>query len=101
MELSSVDTDPPQAQGKLFAIPALGKYTVFVSTSEQVEEVFRAPIMQLSFNAAIDEVRRNDEEGMHPEAMISHICSNSCLFLHSMASASTRKILDMPYLYTL
>lgn len=46
-----------QAAGKLYAIPGLGKYTVFVSTREQVNEVASAPIDQLSFNAAIDEVR--------------------------------------------
>ncbi|KAL8962961.1 MAG: hypothetical protein Q9193_000718 [Seirophora villosa] len=44
-----------QASGKLFTIPAIGKYVVFVSTKEQVEEASSAPIDQLSFNEAIDE----------------------------------------------
>lgn len=46
-----------QARGKLFTIPAIGKYVVFVSTKKQVEEASSAPIDQLSFNEAIDEVR--------------------------------------------
>ncbi|KAL9608748.1 MAG: hypothetical protein Q9167_006420 [Letrouitia subvulpina] len=44
-----------QHRGKLFSIPAVGKYVVFLSTQEQVDEASRAPIDQLSFNAAIDE----------------------------------------------
>ncbi|KAI4116607.1 MAG: hypothetical protein LQ345_003013 [Seirophora villosa] len=44
-----------QARGKLFTIPAIGKYVVFVSTKKQVEEASSAPIDQLSFNEAIDE----------------------------------------------
>lgn len=46
-----------QARGKLFTIPAIGKYVVFVSSKEQVEEASSAPMDQLSFNEAIDEVR--------------------------------------------
>ncbi len=42
----------------------MGKYVVFLSTREQIEEASKAPIDQLSFNAAIDEVclaaRRGD-----------------------------------------
>lgn len=44
-----------QACGKLFSVPAVGKYVVFVSTREQIDELSKAPIDQLSFNAAIDE----------------------------------------------
>lgn len=47
---------PSQAGGKLFAIPALDKYHIFVSSREQIEEVANAPITQLSFSAAVDEV---------------------------------------------
>ena len=47
--------DNIQACGKLFSIPAMGKYVVFLSTREQIDEASKAPIDQLSFNAAIDE----------------------------------------------
>lgn len=40
----------------MFAIPALDQYHVFVSDPEQISEVSDAPLTQLSFNAAIDEV---------------------------------------------
>ncbi|KAL9015325.1 MAG: hypothetical protein Q9173_000053 [Seirophora scorigena] len=43
------------SRGNLFSIPAVRKYVVFLSTPEQVDEVSKAPIDQLSFNAAIDE----------------------------------------------
>ena len=46
-----------QARGKLFSVPAVGKYVVFLSTRDQIDQVSKAPIDQLSFNAAIDEVR--------------------------------------------
>ena len=48
--------DNIQVCGKLFSIPAMGKYVVFLSTREQIDEASKAPIDQLSFNAAIDEV---------------------------------------------
>ncbi|KAM0803173.1 cytochrome P450, partial [Usnea florida] len=44
-----------QARGKLFSVPAVGKYVVFLSTRDQIDQVSKAPIDQLSFNAAIDE----------------------------------------------
>ena len=40
----------------MFAIPALDKYHVFVSDPSQINEVADAPLTQLSFNAAIEEV---------------------------------------------
>jgi len=45
-----------QARGRLYAVPAIDKYQVFASTREQINEVANAPIENLSFNAAVDEV---------------------------------------------
>ena len=45
-----------RANKKIFAIPSLNKYHVFVSDPDQIHEVSKAPLTQLSFNAAIDEV---------------------------------------------
>ncbi|KAL8658029.1 MAG: hypothetical protein Q9226_001338 [Calogaya cf. arnoldii] len=53
--IGTVKEGHKKARGKLFAVPALNKYTICVTSREQVEEVSNAPIDQLSFNAAIDE----------------------------------------------
>ena len=85
-----------QACGKLFSVPAVGKYVVFLSTREQVEEASKAPIDQLSFNAAIDEVgsaaHRNDLSKLK-WASFSNFCHTS----FSMGSNLTQRTLGIAF----